>query len=112
MIEIPVTTAVGDFEQSIELGLEVFRLRFTFNTRSESWHVTISDAEGNILLGCRRLRTDWPLTSQFVDKRLPQGVLQVVDRIGTRLEPGRDAIGDTHPILFATTEEVEAAEAS
>lgn len=100
-ITIPTTDEFPDYEQSTNLGDATYVLRFTWNTRDESWYITISDAAENVILAGQRIRTNLDILAQFGHAELPKGAIVAVNLRGDYSEPGRyDLAENGWPVVF------------
>lgn len=81
-----------------------YRLDYQFNDRmaegAGKWTMSISDAQGNLLIGPQPLVADWPLFNRFKDPRLPLGTLSAFDTSGQTKDPGRFDLGDRVRMLY------------
>lgn len=104
---IPTGTDQPDFEEDVDLGGRVYRLRFHFNGRDESWYLTVSDADGTEIVAGTRLVIDTSLLAQHVSDDVPTGALLVVDPEDTRQDPRRlDLDDDAKALVHLTDEEL------
>lgn len=109
MITIPTTPDFADYVEVVSLGGTTFRLRFVFNSRDESWYMTILGAGGEELVAGIRVRTEWPINRQYVGEDLPQGVVIPADATGAKAEPGREDLQDDRiPLVFVAADEIAA----
>lgn len=108
MIEVPTTEAFADYRQATVLGDRLFRLRFVYNARQDSWHMDVLDASGALIRSGLRLRTDWSCLAQHVEPRLPDGILSPMRLDGGRAEPGRRDFDKLAALTFAARSELPA----
>ena len=109
MIVIPTTADFPHFRQVVSLNGVTYRLEFVYNGRDASWCMSVYAAGGDVLVSGVRVRADYPLMRQYVSAELPDGVMFCVDVEAARREPGRDDLIDgKFPLVFATSQEVEA----
>ncbi len=71
-----------------------YRARLAWNDRELSWFFSLSLLDGTKLFSGRAVRVGENLLGQWVDSRLPQGALVVVDSSGEDRDPDRDAFGN------------------
>jgi hypothetical protein len=79
---------------TVDVVLDGAKLTFAFlwNTRASFWAMSISDANGTVLVSGVRLVCFYPLLTQYQhNKALPQGLLCVIDenQNTAKQEPGR-----------------------
>lgn len=97
---IPVRAGVPHFREEVELDGVTYGLEFRWNERANGWFMSLSDAEGDVLLSGIRLVIDWPLLARFKGERLPRGHLVVVDTSGAGLDPGLHDFGTQRQLLY------------
>lgn len=102
---VPTGSDQTDFEEDIDLGGIVFRLRIHYNGRDDSWYVTISDVDDNEIVAGVRLVLDVSLFGQYVSDDLPTGVLLMIDPEETRTDPTRLDLDDDAKALVHVPEE-------
>lgn len=109
MITVPTFGNFADYTEIVQLAGVTYRLRFYFNTRSDSWYLDVLGAGGTVFVAGVRVRLEWPLLRQYVlEDELPAGQMVVLDLLNTRREPSRDDINDTiAPLTFTPDAEVD-----
>jgi hypothetical protein len=81
-----------NFSVDVVLDAVSYTLAFLWNTRGLYWSMSISDANGTVLVSGIRLICFYPLLNQYqYDLRLPQGLMCVLDQNynTAKIEPGR-----------------------
>lgn len=98
----------SDFEYSVVLDELEYILRFTWNSVSENWQMTVKDYSGEIIVAGIRLVTNYPLFYIYKLFDLPNGVLMVIqNQEGSILTPSRYSFRDnTHSLVYFTEDEV------
>lgn len=91
---IPTRQDSEDYEVEVELSGTPFLLRFTWNYRSEFWYVTISDTDGNVVAGNRKITVGTPLLYGVPGTDKPDGELIAIDTSGAGQEAGLEDLGD------------------
>ena len=109
MIVVPTFTDVSAYIENVALGATVYRLRFGYNERDDSWYVDILTIDEQPIVEGRRIVVDFPLFDRFTDQRLFDGDLFAIDTVGKQLEPGRLDLGERVELVFATEDEIFAA---
>lgn len=74
ILELPASNTPR-LNYSVILDETEFDFKFAWNTRQESWYLTITDREGIILLSNIRLVPNVDLLLPYVNDFLPQGSL-------------------------------------
>lgn len=85
-----------DFTQEVRLSGEIFKMRFIWNTSRKYWTLTISDANGDVLIAGQKLVMNHILFDRYADTRLPQGDIFLIqaNNLEARTGPiGRNDIG-------------------
>jgi hypothetical protein len=93
MFEIPLRNDLAAFQISIELDLETFTFKFTWNERSNKWVVGIFSENNEPLLNDVPVYVGWPIFGRFKDKRLPKGNILFFDTSGKNLDPEKEDLG-------------------
>lgn len=107
--ELTVTPGTDDvFEQDVELDGRVYTLRFAWNTRDESWVMSVLHPDGTGLAMGRKIVLGIPLLQGEIDSRLPPGLLMATDTTNQGLEPGRSDLGRRVVLAYYDAEEVAA----
>jgi hypothetical protein len=97
---IPLPTGVPNFELTVLLDGVSYTLGFRWNARAQAWFTSLSTAEGELLLGSRRLVVDWFIWARLRDARRPRGVLCAVDTSGNQVDPGLADLGARVQVLY------------
>jgi len=92
-IEIPVNFQLPSQVMRIALSRERFQLRFDWNTREESWYMSIYKDSKTPILYNAKILPGWIPFRKFTVEGQPQGVFAVVDSSGTNTPPGRFDFG-------------------
>ncbi len=70
-----------------------YLLSFSYNTRSDTWWLSVADAGGVDIYNGLKLVCNVPLLRRCADSRRPPGELFVVDSTGQNTPPGLDDLG-------------------
>jgi hypothetical protein len=106
-----ITIDVGDdevIEQDVELDGIVYTFRFAWNTRDESWSLSVLLPSGEGLAMGRKVVLGVPLLRGEIDSRLPPGMLVAVDTTEQSAEPGRYDLGKRVIVSYFDADEVPA----
>lgn len=97
-----------DFEYSTTLSGQEYILRFTYNTVSATWQMSVTDYTGTPSLSGVTLVTAYPLNDIYKAFNLPDGVLVVVQQSeGSLLTPSRHSFSEgVHELWYYTREEL------
>jgi len=108
MIRIPIRSDIYWYIENVELNGSVFRLEIAWNTRGQRWYLSILTSDGEMIVAGIPLVVDTPLINRFADRRLPYGLLMMVDTTGQGREPEQEDLGDRVRLIFGTVEEFAA----
>lgn len=107
MVIVPTGSEHADFEEDVDLGGTVFRVRVQYNGRDDSWYLSVSDVDENPLVMGVRLTLDTSTLGPHVGEDLPQGALAVIDPAETRQDPSRQSLDDeVMALVFFTLAEL------
>jgi hypothetical protein len=87
-----------DFEVSLE-GAE-YRFEIHWNARDGAWFYSLYDAAAEPLVHGRKIVLGANLLGRSVDRRLPPGVLLIIDSSGAGEDPGRQDLGTRCPLVY------------
>jgi hypothetical protein len=106
---VPTGSELPDYEQEVDLGGTVYRLRLTYNGRDDSWYLSCMDAAGTPLVEGVRLTIGVSVLDPHVTVGLPDGVLMVIDPEVLRRDPSRESLNDdAMALVFVTRAELSA----
>lgn len=108
-VEIPIASLNAVWSESVNLDGVVYRLTFTWNTRSSSWSMTIAENDGTPIVSGIKLLPQISLLQRHKDERLPPGVLYAFDVIdGDNAErPTKSELGAKLQLIYTTRAELE-----
>lgn len=116
-LQIPFPNQFADFKQDVLLDDIAYRFRIRYNTRADSWHLTVADLDDVVLIAGIKLVENWELLTDFPDRGLPVGVLMVIKTVPEPEEPrpdrdniGQDPDGNEFPFQLLYLTEAEVAE--
>ena len=90
---IPIFNDKASQSQEVTLDGTPYRFDFTYNSRIDSWFMSVSDREKNPLANGIKLVTKYEIITQFVGRGLPIGEMFVVDGTGEQIGVERGNIG-------------------
>lgn len=90
---LPADTTQTNYEFEAELDGISFRFRLKFNSRDETWVMSLHDAADAPLRSGVRVVSDWPLLKTLQNEGRPEGQVITVDLSGLDF-PGIDQLGD------------------
>lgn len=100
IFQIPVRNDLPAYDFDIELEGTTYNLQFTFNSRMNSWFMSISDVNGNPILQGVRLFTAWVPLHQYANELLPPGQFVIIDTAGEDKDPDLDNFGDRVQMFY------------
>lgn len=105
---VPTGSSQPDFQEDIDLGGRVYRLRFHYNGRDTAWYMTVADADGTEIVAGIKLIIETSLVGQYPSEDLPTGLLMVIDPEDTNEDPGRlELDDDAKALVHVPAEELE-----
>jgi hypothetical protein len=109
-VELPIASLTANWSESVALDGVVYRLTFKWNTRSQSWSMTIAEDDGTPIVSGIKILPQISLLQRHKDERLPKGVLYAFDVIeGDNAErPTRTQLGNKLKLIYTTRAELEA----
>jgi len=102
VVDIPMTTLVGDWNQRTTLDGTVFGFRFIWNDRDETWYFDLFDEDGNRLRSGVRVVPNFIALYRYVSVDRPAGVFFPYDSRPDPQPPLLDELGVE--LLFAYQE--------
>ena len=104
MQKIPLT---NDADQIFTTTLDgqIVRVRATWQDQGNSWYLSLLDEVDNYLFAFTRIKSGIPVVNfKLIDF---EGDFVAVSSDVTALEPGRNAWGSTHELLYLTDGEIQ-----
>lgn len=95
------------YETEFQLDGETFRLVTRWNSRIDSWILSLYDFEGNPIHTGRRLTVGNFLFPWLSSQSRPAGQLMALDTKDEDHDPGHDDLGDRIIVYYLDAEEVE-----
>lgn len=97
---LPVQAGTPSQEFQVSLDGQLYTLGLTWNEREASFHLDVSDQDGNALVLGRKVVVGLPLLARFRDPQLPRGQLLAVDTSGAGIDPGLNDLGARVPLYY------------
>jgi hypothetical protein len=108
MQELPITTQLPDFEIRVAIEEVEYLCRYRWNTRAGAWFLDLSDADGVLLVGGRRLSIGYSLFEQFKHLDVPPGLVMPIDTTERDIDPTLEDFGVRVLQYYVTAAEVDA----
>lgn len=109
MIIIPIFQNISArFSFDIELDLNIYHLKFAWNSREGAWYMTIQDQDENNILTGIKIVPNYLLLDQYrYIPELPPGdfVLFDLNQIPENNQPDFDTLGKRYQLLYVTEAE-------
>jgi len=105
---INIAPNIPQFSQQVSLDGVVYTLDFFYNTREDSWYLSILDVELTPIISARKMVADWPIMWRSRSASKPPGELWVIDESGAGLDPSLSDLGDRVKLLYADESEQSA----
>lgn len=108
-VELPIASLNAIWSESVALDGVVYRLTFTWSTRSQAWYMTIAEDDGTAIVSGIKILPQISLLQRHKDERLPPGVLYAFDVIeGDNAErPTKSQLGNKLKLIYTTRAELE-----
>jgi hypothetical protein len=111
MFEIYIIQTYSDktarWTQTVDLSKVRYQLYFSWNTRMQSWSMSVMDSDGALLLGGIRLVSGIDLLKNYKASapQLPAGILRILDRHDdpSTAELTRDNFGTRFVLTYTET---------
>lgn len=100
LLEIPVRKDIYSYEFQISLQQQVYFFEIKYNSRMQRWQLSVyDDTKTPLVLGINIL-TETDMTSQYIDRGLPPGLIFVVDTEGAKKDADLDDFGDRIKVMY------------
>lgn len=86
--------------QRVRLDGRDYLLDLAWNGRESRWYVDVYDADGELVVGSRKIVADGRIGQRVTDTRRPPGVLGAVDVSGNGIDPGIDDLGERVLLIY------------
>jgi hypothetical protein len=97
LVEIPTNNTLPSYQQSVQLDGVTYIIQLYFNPRQNNgagkWEISLSDKNGNLLVGPVPITVNWPLFDRFVDLVTLPGMIFAFDTTGNNNDPGQFDLG-------------------
>ena len=111
MVVIPVESS-PPFVETVSLDGTDYVLDFRFNSREQTWNVSIMLPDGTMLAPGIKLVCNYPLLQKYADPRVPNGELFCVTQTNDDSPPGMNdlATGGRCALCYASVSELSPGE--
>jgi hypothetical protein len=103
---IPTRTDLASYAFSIELEAVVYRFRFQFNERDQSWFFDLLTEDGVPIRQGLKVVTNFPLLLRIASDQAPPGQLYAIDTTGEDLRAGLEDLGDQVQLVYFSEDEL------
>ncbi len=93
IIEIPLRNDLDHYEFSVDLDGKAYLFEIFWNTRNETWHLTIKSDDTTVLVAGIPLLVNSNLLERFELASLPPGVLSLLEISGSNLDAEKSDLG-------------------
>lgn len=107
-VTLPLRSDLPHFDFQCELDGSTYGFEFWWNSRSETWTMSIFDAEGVALVRGVRVVVGFPLASRSRDSGVPPGTFLAFDTSGKSEDPGLEDLGKRVLLLYFSPGEAAA----
>ena len=102
------TPDTASSEQLVTLNRKSYRVKNNYNSRFDTWSITVLDTSGNIVIAGEKILPFKDILTRYVKDNILGGILFVSSTDETRVSRDNYGLDKTHTLTFATFEEVEA----
>lgn len=100
MLTIPFDSTQPRQTLQVDLDSVVYQLTLDWNTRTESWTLSVADASAVAIVAGVRVGADYPMLRQYLHLDLPPGLLICLDTEGLVEDPTRFSLGARHKLVY------------
>jgi hypothetical protein len=97
---IPLDSDLPFYRFTVTLTGMTYVLHVRWNDRAGRWYFDLADSSDVLLVSSVPLLIGRNLLGRYALEGLPTGTLMVVDDTGQGTEPGRDAWGVSHSLVY------------
>lgn len=102
LIEIPIQKSIPSLKQRMILDDVEVVMRFDWNSRNETWHISFYDSVENPLLVGIPLFVNYDIIGRFIIDGMPPGQILCYDTSGQNMEAGLDDLGDRCKVYYVS----------
>lgn len=103
LIQLPLRSDVPAFSFQTDLDGTTYSFKFRHNSRTDLWTFDIQTANEEPIISGVSVIAGTLLLERFVDERLPEGDLFVLNKEDANVNPGRFDLQENVFILYETT---------
>lgn len=100
IIEIPLRSDLDHYEFSVDLDGKAYLFEIIWNTRNETWFLTIKNDEDTPIVAGIPLLVNSNLIARFERDELPPGVLTLLEVSGSNLDAEKADIGARCVLIY------------
>jgi len=108
MIEIPTTSELPSYDFQTTLDGLVYNITINYNERRDRWQMSIADSQNDPIISGIPLLLNVSLLGQYVDSRLPPGVLFVMAPNEDNNEAGINDLGTRIKLFYQDLASIQA----
>lgn len=104
MTEIPTKSDQVDYNYNLDIAGTTYFLRFRYNSRMKRYMLDILDLDKTVIIAGLPILSSVPTIEDYVDIRLPAGVILPFDNEGQQKNAEVRELGDRVRIYFEANE--------
>ncbi|ODN41182.1 phage baseplate plug family protein [Piscirickettsia litoralis] len=109
MIEIPLSSKLPNYTQTTSLEGTAYKFDVRWNTRDETWRISIADTDGNAILSGLKLLPYSPLIQRYKLTNFISGELVGINTANQYEPPTRNNLGTDFKLFYLTQDEINEA---
>jgi len=103
--EIPTFSDSSAYVETINIDGIFYHFHFIWNTRDESWNLSISLVDGTSIIMGRKLVTNYEMLQNAIVENQPIGFLILIDQNGGNDSATRNSLGTEHRLYYLDNDE-------
>lgn len=103
---IKTSTVEAHYKKVAAIEGTDYTFQFDWNERESKWYMRIYFGD-EILVSGVKIIINFPLLRNYVDERLPPGIIYAIDTYGNGEDPGLNDFGTRVILLYATQDEFD-----
>lgn len=107
MIEIPLSSQLSHYKQTTSLEGTAYQFDVRWNTRDETWSISIADTDGNPILSGLKLLPYSPLIQRYKIEGFIEGELVGINTTNEFEPPNRDNLGSDFKLFYLSKDEAK-----
>ncbi|ODN41076.1 phage baseplate plug family protein [Piscirickettsia litoralis] len=106
MIEIPLSSKLPNYTQTTSLEGTAYQFDVRWNTRDETWRISIADTDGNPILSGLKLLPYSPLIQRYKIEGFIEGELMGINTTNEFEPPNRKNLGSDFKLFYLSKDEI------